>query len=73
MSCRKVYQASEANKLFLMKFASIHGEDSYLYWGRGGGGGGGGVWGGGWGWGGGGGGGGGGGWGLWWMDLRKKM
>lgn len=39
MSCRKVYQASEANKLFLMRFASIHGEDSYLYWGRGGGGG----------------------------------
>ena len=38
MSCRKVYQTSEANKLFLMKFASIHGEDSYLYWGRGGGG-----------------------------------
>ena len=36
MSCRKVYQASEANKLFLMRFASIHDEDSYLYWGRGG-------------------------------------
>ena len=52
MSCRKVYQASEANKLFLMRFASIHGEDSYLYWGRGGRGGS---------------------WGLWWMDLRKKM
>ena len=42
MSCRKVYQASEANKLFLMRFASIHGEDSNLYWGGGGGGGGGG-------------------------------
>lgn len=33
MSCRKVYKASEANKLFLMRFASIHGEDSNLYWG----------------------------------------
>lgn len=35
MSCRKVYQASGANKLFLMRFASIHDEDNYLYWGRG--------------------------------------
>lgn len=30
MSCGKVYQASEVNKLFLMRFASIHGEASYL-------------------------------------------
>ena len=38
MSCRKVYQASEANKLFLMRIASIHGEGSYLCLGWGGGG-----------------------------------
>lgn len=30
MSCGKVYQASEVNKLFLMRFASIHGEASYV-------------------------------------------
>ena len=40
MSCRKVYQASEANKLFLMRIASIHGEGSCLVWGGGGEGGG---------------------------------
>lgn len=33
--CRKVYQASEANKLVLMRFASIHGESGYLGWGVG--------------------------------------
>ena len=38
MSCRKVYQVSEANKLFLMRIASIHGEGSYLCLGSGGGG-----------------------------------
>ena len=31
MSCRKVYQASEANKLFLMRIAGIHGEGGLLH------------------------------------------
>ena len=44
MSCGKVYQASEVNKLFLMRFASIHGEASYLGLAGAGGGGGGVRW-----------------------------